>query len=229
MDTISARERVKSRHTESAVEPTQTCEQIVEEDKPSDSRDHPLSNFSEQHDFLRKGTQYQWLLGKIHTTATLTQTDNDIIADINSKMNAAFNWVKHKGLYPHTPVCCVRFYVVLAMNSFLDVYYQDGAYRRLGTVITLTGSAIDAQAVTCEQYMRQTWPASGIDTLQAVERALINSSASLYKCEIHAPLVVTLCTDTDQANCMMEHSLNALSAIKLCSSSQPARINLLLR
>jgi len=38
----------------------------------------------------------------------------------------------------------------------------------LGSVITLSGSAIRTQATTCAEYMRQTWPASGVENLNLI-------------------------------------------------------------
>ncbi len=76
-------------------------------------------------------------------------------------------------------------------RRLLKWYYEADPCRDLGAVLTITGSAMDAQAVTCTQYMQQTWSSGGISTLRAVERALAKakaiSSPSPYKCEIHTP------------------------------------------
>lgn len=40
---------------------------------------------------------------------------------------------------------------------------------RLGAVIVLTGSRIDAQAITCANYVHQTWPTTGTKLLLALE------------------------------------------------------------
>ena len=42
----------------------------------------------------------------------------------------------------------------------------------LGSVLVLVGNAADAEAVTCAQYMKKTWPDSGLTTLQDVECGL---------------------------------------------------------
>ncbi|KAK3944432.1 hypothetical protein QBC46DRAFT_404341 [Diplogelasinospora grovesii] len=42
----------------------------------------------------------------------------------------------------------------------------------IADVITLTGSSTDAQALTCEQYLRQTWPATGGHFLRALQGVL---------------------------------------------------------
>jgi hypothetical protein len=50
--------------------------------------------------------------------------------------------------------------------------YQKGRKQAIGEIITVTGSAIDAQAMTCAQYMNQTWPLSGVETLGALQAAM---------------------------------------------------------
>lgn len=40
--------------------------------------------------------------------------------------------------------------------------------------ITLTGSARDAQALTCVQYLSQTWPLAGEYTMQVVKDVIAN-------------------------------------------------------
>jgi hypothetical protein len=42
----------------------------------------------------------------------------------------------------------------------------------LDKIITINGSLHEAQALTCAQYMQQTWPATGADTLGAIVSAL---------------------------------------------------------
>jgi hypothetical protein len=68
------------------------------------------------------------------------------------------------------------------ISFLIDQQYQGGEDHAIRTVITLTGSGIDAQAITCAQYMQQTWPMTGIETLQALEAAISDSRAHSHKC-----------------------------------------------
>jgi hypothetical protein len=180
VDTLSAREKVDMWNAESTTIPDQVLED--EEHISLGLQDHILSNFSKHQDFLKQSKEYQWLLGKIRAVAMLSQRDNNVLADIKKKMNAAFDRTKHKGLQGHAPVYAASFKVALKLQAFLDLYYEEDACQDIGNVITLTGSAVDAQAVTCKQYMTQTWPISGVDTLRALERSLANKSADSYEC-----------------------------------------------
>ena len=51
-------------------------------------------------------------------------------------------------------------------------------FPSIGEVIVITGSALYAQATTCEEYIRQTWPKSGMVLVQALDAALRDSNSS---------------------------------------------------
>jgi hypothetical protein len=55
------------------------------------------------------------------------------------------------------------------------IFHQDYAPEAgdpLWSALTLTGSATQAQALTCSQYMAQTWPATGFSTLSFLKEAM---------------------------------------------------------
>lgn len=67
-----------------------------------------------------------------------------------------------------------EFQVVWRLKQFLSTRY--GVSENLGQVlrraIALTGSGCEAQALTCSEYLDQTWPMSGKQVLAAVSEAL---------------------------------------------------------
>lgn len=44
----------------------------------------------------------------------------------------------------------------------------------LGPLVTITGSAKEAQAISCSEYLRQTWSTTGIKILQLIQQVLRN-------------------------------------------------------
>ena len=72
-------------------------------------------------------------------------------------------------------------------NQFLD---EDFPNTALATVITISGSAQHAQATTCSDYIRQTWPANGSRILGAVQDALNSPSRT-------SETVVPICSKDD--------------------------------
>ncbi|KAF2675067.1 hypothetical protein BT63DRAFT_27818 [Microthyrium microscopicum] len=87
----------------------------------------------------------------------------------------------------------INFLVDVNCMEFFQKYYSEGSERPLHSIITLTGSPSHAQAVSIEQYVRQTWPLGGPELLDVVQKALKDtgqqSSATLLdgtvvRCEI---------------------------------------------
>lgn len=61
------------------------------------------------------------------------------------------------------------------LAQFLKSQYVDNDKAMLGSVITLTGSALCAQATTCSDYVLKTWPRHGTKVIALLERAIYDS------------------------------------------------------
>ncbi|KAE8137306.1 hypothetical protein BDV38DRAFT_88339 [Aspergillus pseudotamarii] len=59
-----------------------------------------------------------------------------------------------------------------------DQAYPTSPDYALGSFVTITGSASDAQALSCSEYLRQTWPTTGIKVLDLVQQVLNIASVS---------------------------------------------------
>ena len=59
--------------------------------------------------------------------------------------------------------------------GFMKTQYHDNRNARLGSVITLTGTALRAQATTCSEYSQKTWPAQGSNVISAFQKAIDSS------------------------------------------------------
>lgn len=53
-----------------------------------------------------------------------------------------------------------------------DQEYKEDPAEALPIVITLTGSADNAQALTCSQYLQQKWPSYGLQVLELIQSVL---------------------------------------------------------
>jgi hypothetical protein len=58
------------------------------------------------------------------------------------------------------------------MSRFLEGQFGQNSNQALGSVITLTGSGLYAQATTCTEYVEQNWPVLGVQVLGVLEAAL---------------------------------------------------------
>lgn len=64
-----------------------------------------------------------------------------------------------------------------------DESYKEDVEHVVETAITLTGSLTDAQALTCGQYLHQTWPTSGKNILQLVKSVVADQLGQKHTCK----------------------------------------------
>ncbi len=77
-----------------------------------------------------------------------------------------------------------KFKIPWNLQAFLKEQYPDEQNLQLGHIITIVGSGVDAQALTCAGYLSQVWPATGLNTLSALQEAVINGVGKPYKCNV---------------------------------------------
>lgn len=131
------------------------------------------------HTFLKGTPAYQWLLDKIKAAASLTQVKVGVIADVRRIVGEAYKTCEKQG--GSADVQTLVFEISLDLKAFLSWYWDDESCRDLKTVLTLTGSAADAQALTCEEFLKQNWPTNGAEVLHLLERSVFTSSDTSYE------------------------------------------------
>jgi hypothetical protein len=60
------------------------------------------------------------------------------------------------------------------VRNFLARQFRDFKSASLGSIITISGSSLHAQAATCEDYLVQNWPLTGKILLMVLQRAIDN-------------------------------------------------------
>lgn len=150
------------------------------DDPPTDSNFPPLIDYAAALKFLVDSRQFKKLQSRIYTSFVLTPREGTVIDAINRHIRA--------GLTQSSTCNEARFEIEWDPVMFWkEQEYQDTPYRNLGKVITLIGGEIDAQATTVAQYMQQTWPITGIETLKAIEGSLSDDDQGVYECEYGLP------------------------------------------
>ncbi|KAL3468786.1 hypothetical protein BJX99DRAFT_242696 [Aspergillus californicus] len=130
--------------------------------------------YQEVRDFLLGGSAYQWMLENVRAAASLTERKGTVVAAISKKLNDVISSIKITSAR-HSQ----RFQADFDMSWDLPAFLQDQEYRErievaLEQAITLTASGVDVQAMSCADYMRQTWPSSGHAVVQAIKKTLIS-------------------------------------------------------
>ena len=128
--------------------------------------------YQEVRSFLLKGPAYQWLLKSARSSAHLTERRGTAMESISRKIDATLSSMER----PKSRLCPIfraRFDVDWDLQNFLRGQEYDTTLEiALERAITVTGSARDAQALSCMDYMCQTWPSSGRAVVHAFQKAL---------------------------------------------------------
>lgn len=121
-------------------------------------------------EFLITSTPWNTLLARIKASMILTPREGSLMNSIGKRVMTELTRMSRKA----DPVIRynARFEIAWDPAEFLRLCYPNNKKQNLGSVIVIVGDLVDAQAGTCESYMRQTWPLTGVETLIAIERGL---------------------------------------------------------
>ncbi|KAF2230905.1 hypothetical protein EV356DRAFT_579648 [Viridothelium virens] len=113
----------------------------------------------------------QWLLKNLHKEILMAPADPDLVGDLRCRI---FEFISGGDASNISYISAARTSLGFRLDWHLLAFVQEQNYpglphEAIGKAITLTGSVDDAQALTCEQYMQQTWPSSGQYVLSLVK------------------------------------------------------------
>jgi hypothetical protein len=120
--------------------------------------------------FIFKAPAYEWLLASIRKELLLAPAEPNVMESIRKAIVASLP-SSHK-VSRKTSAAAYKVTFVLRWNplAFINQQeYKEEQDEAIGRAITLTGSAGDAQALTCAQYLSQTWPSSGSHIIQLLK------------------------------------------------------------
>jgi hypothetical protein len=118
---------------------------------------------------------YKALVARLKRRARLTQpAETDAMMSIRRRILKELPHERHISRHSESERFTMALRVAWNPKVFFQNQYQgfEAAAELLPRVITLTGSADDAQALPCSDYLFQTWPSTGPHVLNAVKRSL---------------------------------------------------------
>jgi hypothetical protein len=145
--------------------------------------DYAISHYPDAWKFLTSGHAYKWLLGRVRTEMLLTKRDGTLAENIRREILKGLASGKKENGYGQG-IYRAKFKIPWTPQAFLKQQYPDEHNLQLGYIITIVGSGVDAQALTCAGYLSQVWPATGLDTLSALQEAVTNGAGKRYKCNV---------------------------------------------
>ena len=173
-DGMSSAEKIAfwntAEHFDFLPEPTPVGQQLDEVQVPP--------RYQEVRSFLLDGPAYQWLLENARSSALLTERKGTILEAVTRKIDATLLSMRTpKSRRPQ--VFQANFDMDWDLPNFLrDQEYDTTLEIAIERAITVTGSSSNAQALSCIDYMCQTWPSSGREVVRVLQKALTSPNLS---------------------------------------------------
>lgn len=116
---------------------------------------------------------YDWLLSDLQRHCLHTPSTQEVMAEIGRTILQGLPSQPRFSRRDSALSYKMTYTVDWDLISFLeDQEYNEESFKALPLVITLTGSREAAQALTCSQYLHQTWPSSAGGVLNLLQTLL---------------------------------------------------------
>jgi hypothetical protein len=135
-------------------------------------------------DFISKVPAYEWLLANVHREFLLASAEPNLMDAIRRKI-LHFLPSSHK-ISRKTSVepCKMVYEIEWDLLAFIKKQeYIEEPDEAVEKVITLTGSTSDAQALTCAQYLCQTWPSAGEHIIRLLKNVVRSETGHRHACK----------------------------------------------
>ncbi|KAL2824352.1 hypothetical protein BDW59DRAFT_162455 [Aspergillus cavernicola] len=142
------------------------------------------SQFLAYKDFISKAPAYEWLLATLRRELLLAPAEPNSMEAIRKSIVTSLpssNKISRKTAAEAYIVTFVTDWNPLAFVK--EQGYKEDPDEAVETTITLTGSANDAQALTCAQYLLQTWPSAGGHIMKLVKDVVRAGPANRNTCK----------------------------------------------
>ena len=140
----------------------------------------PRDEVAIYRDLISDSPAFHWLLTSLKKEMSLSPAEPDVIGAIRRDILDSLKTSVPTKVSRKTSAVPYSALFDLDWNPiafWLQQDYQGHPYEGIGKVITLSGSVENAQALTCERYVQQTWPSIGLDILDLVRSVMPNGSA----------------------------------------------------
>ncbi|KAI0532303.1 hypothetical protein GGR58DRAFT_517833 [Xylaria digitata] len=165
-------------------------------------------------DFVFRTEAYQWLLAGLQREFRLMSTEPNTIQTIRHTVTSFLPSTHRVSRNMMSESHRVRFNLDWNPLAFLaGQQYIVRPAEAVDGVITVTGTCKDAQAATCMDYMKQTWPMTGKSTLLLVKQVLDGEPGSRHLCSFSDG--TEFCAWTDESNFVVEVSGVAASITEI--------------
>lgn len=132
-----------------------------------------LTSLREYHNIILNDSSYKWLIDNLHRELSLSVAGPDIMVLIRQNILGAIPTPKQMSPKIPPEAQTVIYTVDWDISAFFEYQkYEVPKAQALAGAITITGSSVDAQALSCQDYLTQTWPSTGLRMLKILQASL---------------------------------------------------------
>ncbi|RFN52382.1 tea/atts transcription factor activity protein family [Fusarium flagelliforme] len=138
-------------------------------------------------EFILNSVAYKWLVARLSRKLALdvVEVNLDVPSSIHQEVLDCYENSGHGGMKRPSQQYKMTFSALWNPIEFLNQQFgtQCDIGRLLGEILTLTGTATDAQILPCSEYLNQTWPTTGLAFLELLRKALVSQDPVSGKLE----------------------------------------------
>jgi hypothetical protein len=135
-------------------------------------------------DFIFKTPAYEWLLTNLRRELHLAPAEPSSMDSIRRKIINSLPSSHKVSKKKSADAYQMTFEIEWEPLAFVkEQEYTEGPDEAVEIAITLTGSVRDAQALTCAQYLCQTWPLAGEHTIKLVKDVVRSGPGHRHTCK----------------------------------------------
>lgn len=157
-----------------------------EDDEDGGNDDPEIPELLLYRELISKSLAYKWLLARLDVELTLARAESSTMRTIRECVRGSLPSSHKVSRKSSAEAFQATFKVDWDPLLFVrEQEYTEEPGEAIETAITLTrpGFGNDLQAITCAQYMRQTWPWVGEHMIQLVKDVLRSGASHKHTCE----------------------------------------------
>lgn len=133
-----------------------------------------MPELDEYKELIYQDPCYAWLVSRLRRKTTLSTTKSNTLGYMKIHLQ---NFLQTNSAFQEQVIEKSRMTFEIDWDILAFLHGQDYETPNEGAiaeVITLTGSEMRLQALSCGQYMEQVWPITGLQTLAMIQSLLSN-------------------------------------------------------
>ena len=155
---------------------------VAEASSAKADRSWSADDFRIELNSITQTAAFLWLVNKIKIELLLSSPESSILHTVRDHISALLSSHERADQTFLQLPATITFEIECDLISFLHKYHFEGTSsfeEIMSKLVTITSDGKDMQALTCKQYMKQTWPCGGQRVLQMLAQILESGRSTI--------------------------------------------------